>query len=95
MNFEDLITEQKEKAKAFKTSEEVLSLAKEEGVELTDKQLGMVAGGDDWLDIALDIGKDVGHVDCPKCRQLNLVVRSKTEITCTKCGYTFTADWPS
>ena len=48
MNFDDLTTQQKEKAKACKTPEEVLSLAKEEGIELTDAQLESVSGGVDW-----------------------------------------------
>ncbi|MBR3224283.1 MAG: Nif11-like leader peptide family natural product precursor [Atopobiaceae bacterium] len=48
MNFEDLTAEQKEKAKACKTPEEVLELAKEEGIELTDEQLESVSGGADW-----------------------------------------------
>ena len=39
MNFEDLTTEQKEKAISCKTPEEVLELAKQEGIELTDEQL--------------------------------------------------------
>ena len=45
MNFEDLTTEQKEKAIACKTPEEVLVLAKQEGIELTDEQLEAVSGG--------------------------------------------------
>lgn len=57
MNFEDLTTEQKEKAIACKTPEEVLALAKEEGIKLTDEELQAVAGGGDWEDIgALNIG---------------------------------------
>ena len=45
MNFEDLTTQQKEKVKACKTPEEVLSLAKEEGIKLTDAQLESISGG--------------------------------------------------
>lgn len=48
MNFEDLTTEQKEKAIACKTPEEVLALAKEEGIKLADAQLESVSGGADW-----------------------------------------------
>lgn len=44
-NFEDLTAEQKEKAIACKTAEELLALAKEEGFELTEAQLDSVAGG--------------------------------------------------
>ena len=45
MNFEDLTTQQKEKAKVCKTPEEMLSLAQEEGIELTDEQLESISGG--------------------------------------------------
>lgn len=46
MNFEDLTPEQQEKALACKTTEELVELAKSEGVDLTDEQLSAVAGGD-------------------------------------------------
>ncbi|MBQ9043627.1 MAG: hypothetical protein IJ111_12540 [Eggerthellaceae bacterium] len=45
MGFDDLTEEQKAKARACKTPEDLVSLAKEEGVELTDDQLEEVAGG--------------------------------------------------
>ena len=45
MNFEDLTEEQKAKALACTSPEEFLSLAREEGYELTDEQLEGVAGG--------------------------------------------------
>ena len=48
MNFEDLTPEQQEKAKACSTFEELLSLAKEEGYELSDEELGAVSGGGFW-----------------------------------------------
>lgn len=48
MNIEDLTPAQKEKLLACKTSEELLALAKEEGFELTDKDLEGVAGGGGW-----------------------------------------------
>ena len=54
MNFEDLTTQQKEKAKACTTPEEVLALAKEEGIKLTDAQLESISGG--W-----DIGCEEYH----------------------------------
>ncbi|MCR5079273.1 MAG: Nif11-like leader peptide family natural product precursor [Bacilli bacterium] len=47
-----LTVEQIEKVKACKTSEEVLSLAKKEGIELTTEQLAAVNGGgciESWL----------------------------------------------
>lgn len=46
MNFEDLNPELKEKAKACKNPEDVLSLAREEGFELSDEELSAISGGD-------------------------------------------------
>ena len=40
-----LTKEQREKVEKCKTTEEVLELAKEEGLELTDEQLEAVSGG--------------------------------------------------
>ena len=48
MNFEDLTLEQQEKAKACKTPEDFLTLAKEEGYELSDEELEAVNGGVEW-----------------------------------------------
>ena len=46
MNIEDLTPEQMEKAKACKTPEEIIALAKEEGYELSDEQLEGLSGGE-------------------------------------------------
>ena len=43
--FKGLTKEQIEKAKNCKNNEELLALAKEEGIELTDEQLEAVSGG--------------------------------------------------
>ena len=49
MNFEDLKNpELQEKLKAAKTPDELVALAKAEGIELTDDQLETIAGGEDW-----------------------------------------------
>lgn len=45
MNYDDLAPEQMEKAKACKTVDELLELAKAEGIELSDAELEGMAGG--------------------------------------------------
>ena len=50
MNFDDLTPEQKEKVRACKTSEDILALAKEEGYELSEKELEALSGGSAWTD---------------------------------------------
>lgn len=50
MNFDDLKNpELQEKLKAAKTADELLALAKEEGIELNDEQLQGLSGGDGWM----------------------------------------------
>ena len=48
MRFEDLTPEQQEKARACKTPEELMALAKEEGVELSGEQIEAISGGYVW-----------------------------------------------
>ena len=43
--------ELQEKLKAAKTAEELVDLAREEGVELSDEQLETIAGGSDWYEM--------------------------------------------
>jgi len=45
MKFEDLSPELQEKARACKSNEELLKLAAEEGMTLTDEELEEIAGG--------------------------------------------------
>lgn len=45
MSFKHLADEQKAKARACNTPEEILDLAREEGYELSDEQLKGIAGG--------------------------------------------------
>ncbi|MBQ9042512.1 MAG: Nif11-like leader peptide family natural product precursor [Eggerthellaceae bacterium] len=58
MNFNDLTEEQKAKARACKTPEEMLALAREEGYELPDEDLEAVSGG--WC--AMVCNDDTGRV---------------------------------
>lgn len=83
-----LSDEQIAKIKACKNQEEVLKLAKEEGIELTDEQLEAVSGG-----------CETGHGStwytggrCPKCGSTNTKVYNGTWFhgateQCFDCGY--------
>lgn len=51
MKYENLTPEQQEKARACKTPEDMLALAKSEGYELTDEQLDEISGGDFWSNL--------------------------------------------
>ena len=54
MNFEDLKNpELQEKLRAAKTADELVTLAKEEGLELTDEQLESLSGGEEWYEFCL------------------------------------------
>ena len=45
MEFNDMTPEQQEKARACKSPEDMLALAKSEGYELTDEELQSISGG--------------------------------------------------
>ena len=45
MDFKDISPELREKAKACKTPEEILALAKKEGYKLSDEEMQAVSGG--------------------------------------------------
>ena len=62
MEFENLSSEQMEKARACKSTEDVFALAKEEGYELSDEELDAVSGGD-W-DCWSVCTKYVKETDC-------------------------------
>ena len=48
MEFNDLTEEQKAQVMACKTADELIALAKAEGVELSEEQLDAIAGGDSF-----------------------------------------------
>ncbi len=75
-----LTEEQIAKIKDCKSQEEMLKLAKEEGIELTDEQLEAVSGGSCLTDF-----------DCPKCS--GTIEGSSCDdyynYVCPHCGYRF------
>lgn len=64
MKFENLTPEQQEKAKACKTPEDLIALAKQEGYDLSDEELKEVSGGVSW-DCISDCSD---HTPCPSNR---------------------------
>lgn len=78
-----LSKEQLEKARGCKTSEELLKLAQEENVELTEEQLLAVSGG---------CGST--YTECPYCHSKNITVE-KADISsyatyhCNDCDQTW------
>ncbi len=80
-----LSEEQIAKVKACKDQEELLKLAKKEGIELTDEQLEAVSGG---------CFTDSKPAVCPKCGAVNDYTvyvapngRGAGQRMCNKCGY--------
>ena len=63
MDFHDLTLEQMEKAKACKSADELVALAKEEGIELSDRELDDLAGASDWGGCT---GFECGTPFCPR-----------------------------
>ena len=82
---EGLTEEQIAKVKACKNHEELLALAKEEDIELTEEQLSAVSGGG-ACSVISDIGDKINPFDCPKCGS-NDVKKDGNEFTCKKCGH--------
>ena len=76
MNNENLTPELIEKAKG-KTAEELVELAQEEGIELTDEQLEAVSGG--W------VGRE-----CPYCGSMD-VDHPYDDFVCCDCGRSFSS----
>ena len=62
MEFKDLKNpEVQEKLKSAKSFEELVALAKEEGLELSDEQIEAISGGDEWYSLCED-----NEGNCPK-----------------------------
>ncbi len=82
-----LTSEQISKVKECKNSEELLALAKAEGIELTDEQLNAISGGG-ACSVVSDVGDYLNPFDCPECGS-NDVEKDGKKYTCKKCGYTW------
>ena len=80
-----LTEEQIAKVKACKNHEELLALAKAEGIELTDEQLQTISGGG-ACSVISDVGDYINPFDCPKCGS-NDVKKDGNVYTCEKCGH--------
>ena len=87
-----LTEEQIAKVKACKNHDELLSLAKEEGIELTDEQLQVVSGGG-LCSAVSEFGENLTFTpyNCHKCGS-NDVDRDGNKCTCKKCGNKWTVD---
>ncbi len=86
-----LTEEQVRKVKACKNSEELLSLAKSEGIELTDEQLAAVSGG--------GYCRSTPTFVCPKCGSGKIKTKyNENSInewynnTCQDCGFVWIVD---
>ena len=80
-----LTKEQIAKIKECKNHEELLALAKKEGVSLTEEQLATISGGG-VCSVASDIGDYINPYDCPRCGSNNIKDKGTYSI-CQKCGY--------
>ena len=83
-----LSEEQINKARKCKSQEELLALAKEEGIELSDEQLTAVNGG--------FCSDTTVSVVCPKCGasvkgqvHKSSAVKELGKFTCKNCGHTW------
>lgn len=77
-----LSEEQITKLKACKNNEEILALAKQEGIELTDEQLEAVSGG-------VCLVQEVGDTrkTCPECGSKNVITLGGQYLLCNDCKY--------
>ncbi len=83
-----LTEEQIAKIKACKNQEELLKLAKDKGVELTDEQLTAISGGG-ACSVASDVGDFLNPFDCPECgsNKVEAVEGKGNLFVCKGCGF--------
>ena len=79
-----LTKEQIARVKACKNGNELLELAKAEGVELTDEQLKAISGGG-VCSVVSNIGDAINQSDCPFCGCNDVVVKDGWA-RCKGCG---------
>ena len=86
-----LTKEQIEKARACKSSEELLKLARQEGIELTDEQLEAISGG-----ACLEPRRPIDLI-CPQCGSSNVSYEdfdmsdTRTTCHCKDCGFSWSS----
>ena len=80
--FKGLTDEQIAMVKACKDQKELLSLAKKEGIELTDEQLEAVSGGSCSPENVKD--------KCPECGSEDVTLLAHQYLLCNKCKYRWT-----
>ena len=86
-----LTEEQIAKVKACKSPDELITLARNEGVELTEEQLAAVSGG--------GLCRSTPTLTCPKCGSSNVKTKyNENSINewyhsdCLDCGFTWNID---
>ena len=82
-----LTKEQIAKVKSCKNHEELLVLAKAEGIELTDEQLTAISGGG-ACSVVSDVGDFLNPFDCPECG-CNDIEAVKGKVRCFQCRRLF------
>ncbi len=87
-----LTEEQIARVKACKSHEELLALAKAEGVELTDEQLTAISGGG-ICSVASEFGENLTFTpyNCHHCGSNDVDVDGNN-YTCKKCGHKWTVN---
>ena len=81
-----LSKEQIAKVKACKNSDELLALAKAEGVELTSEQLSAISGGGACTFVS-DAGDFFNPFDCPECGCNDIETVKGNLFRCKGCGF--------
>ncbi len=83
-----LSKEQIAKVRECKNQEELLNLAKQEGVELTDEQLTAISGGG-ACSVVSNVGDFLNPFDCPECGSNDIeAVKGKGNLfVCKGCGF--------